>query len=289
MEIASRREVIAGSGVGAVRPARAARSASAWWVLVRARVFLLRRMVAHDVRARFAGTTIGIAWFLLQPLIMLGVYTVVFQQIYRAGPVAGGYGFAPFAFCGLWPWMAFQEGTMRAVTAVVDNAGIVKKVSFPSELFVVSAVVSSAIVQGAAFIVFLVVFVGVEAPARLFGLPWLVVPVVLQLAFAAGLGMLLACAHVFVRDVAQITAAVMSVWFFLTPIVYAESMVPRGLLPLLQWNPMTPIVRCYRAVALGSDPGPLTGVLFSAVVAALLLQLGRSAFRRCRPFFADHL
>lgn len=260
-----------------------------FWSRQRAHVFLLRRMVARDVSVRFAGTAVGMVWFLLQPLVMLGLYTLVFQHIYRVGQVEGRYGFATFTFCALWPWMSFQEGTMRAVTAVVDNAGVVKRLRFPSELFVVSVVVSSAITHGVGLALFIAIFVLAGDPARLAGLPLLAVPILLQLALAIGLGMLLACGHVFARDVAQIAAPALTVWFFLTPVLYAESMVPGGLRPVLEWNPLTSIVRLYRAAILGADPGGVGGPLYSALVAVVLLVAGYRAFARCRPFFADYL
>ena len=260
-----------------------------WGVAMRARLFLLRRMVARDVSVRFAGTTIGLAWGIFQPLVMLGLYTFVFQYVYRVGAVEGGHSFAAFAFCGLWPWMSFQEGVLRATTAVLDNAGIVKKLQFPSELFVGSVVLSSAITHGVGLALFVVSFLAVTDPARLLALPLLAVPVALQLALTIGLGLLLACAQVFVRDVLQIATPALTVWFFLTPIVYAEGLVPAAMRPLLEWNPMTPVIRLYRAVILGTDIGSVWGPCYSAAVAILLLGAGRVAFRRCRPFFADHL
>ena len=256
---------------------------------LRSRFFLLRRMVARDVSARFAGTRIGMVWSLVQPLVMLALYTFVFQYIYRVGQVEGRYGFAAFTFCGLWPWMAFQEGTMRAVTAVVDNAGVVKKLKFPSELFVVSVALSSAVTHGVGLVLFIALFWIAGEPARLAAIPLLALPIALQLALTIGLGMLLACAQVFVRDVAQIAAPALTVWFFLTPIVYAEGMVPARMRPLLDWNPMTPVIRLYRAGILGTEAGGLGGLFYSAAVAALLLYAGRAAFARCRPFFADYL
>jgi lipopolysaccharide transport system permease protein len=257
--------------------------------MLRARVFLLRRMVARDVSVRFAGTRIGMVWSLVQPLVMLALYTFVFQYVYRVGQIEGRHGFAAFVFCALWPWMAFQEGTMRAVTAVVDNAGIVKKLKFPSELFVVSVALSSAITHGVGLALFVALFQIVGDPGRPAAIPLLAVPITLQLALTVGLGMLLACAQVFVRDVAQMAAPALTVWFFLSPIVYAEGMVPARMRPLFDLNPMTPIIRLYRAAILGTEVGALSGLLYSTIVAVLLLAAGRAVFARCRPFFADYL
>ena len=94
---------------------------------------LLRQMVIRDLSARFIGTSLGAAWSLLQPLILLGLYTFVFGVIYQVRfQVAEGVGFVPFLFCGMWPWMAFQDACQRSVTVIVDNAQLMKRVQFRS-------------------------------------------------------------------------------------------------------------------------------------------------------------
>ena len=104
---------------------------------------LLRQMVARDVTARFVGTSLGAVWNLIQPFILLCLYTFVFGVIYRVRFQVEGVGFVPFLFCGLWPWLAFQDACLRSVTVIVENAQLMKRVQFPSELLVLSAIVSS--------------------------------------------------------------------------------------------------------------------------------------------------
>lgn len=281
-------------GMGAIgTPARAvdgahARRQSARWATARSRLFQLRLMVVRDVTQRFAGTKMGLLLSLLQPLVLLALYTFVFDYVYRVGQV-GGHSFSAYLLVALWPWMAFQEGLMRSVSAVIDNASVVKHLKFPSELFVASGVLSSAFLHGIGLVVFTVGFVLAVEPARAAGLPLLAVAALIQLALTFGLGLLLACAQVFVRDVTHAAGPVLSVWFFLTPIVYPETMVPPNLRQLIEWNPLTPLVRLYRAAILGTEAGGLGGPLFSALVAAVLVIVGRRVFLRCRPIFADYL
>ena len=174
-------------------------------------------MVRREIGARFAGTSLGGLWSLIQPAILLGLYTMVFSAIYRVGEVEGGHGFAEFVFCGLWPWLAFQEACLRSVTAITANANVVKKLQFPSELLVVAVVLASFLVQGVGFLLFLLglmlwkgTFIG---GAGLL----LCLPLGLALLLAIGLGMLLACGNVFFRDVEQLATAGFTLWFFLTP------------------------------------------------------------------------
>ena len=92
---------------------------------------LLATMVRREVGARFAGSSLGGLWSLIQPAIMLGLYTMVFSVIYRIRDIEGGHGFPEFVFCGLWPWMAFQEACIGSVTAITSNANLVKKTPIP--------------------------------------------------------------------------------------------------------------------------------------------------------------
>ena len=194
--------------------------------------YLLVTMVRREIGARFAGTSLGGLWSLIQPAILLGLYTMVFSVIYRVGEVEGGHGFPEFVFCGLWPWLAFQEACLRSVAAITANANLVKKLQFPSELLVVAAVLSSFLVQGVGFLLFLIglmVWKGTLIGAA--GL-LLCIPLGLSLLLAIGLGMLLACGNVFFRDVEQLTSAGFTLWFFLTPILYPASLIPESIGPL---------------------------------------------------------
>ncbi len=251
---------------------------------------LLRQMVIRDLSARFVGTSLGAAWSLLQPLILLGLYTFVFGVIYRVRfQVAEGVGFVPFLFCGMWPWMAFQDACQRSVSVIVDNAQLMKRVQFPSELLVIAAIVSSFLSHAVGFCLMLlgvVIWQGGIAPLSL-GL--LLVPFGLQLLLAIGLGLLLSPANVFVRDVSQLTGALFTVWFFLSPILYAVEMVPPALQPLLAWNPFTPILHLYRALILAPESVVWSWVLYPLGLSMLLLGVAQRVFSGCKGYFADYL
>ena len=251
--------------------------------------YLLTTMVRREVSARFAGTSLGGLWSLIQPLIMLGLYTMVFSVIYRVREIGDGHGFPEFVFCGLWPWLAFQEACTRSVTAITDNANLVKRLHFPSELLVVSVVVSSFFVQGIGFLLFLIglmlwkgMFVGTAGLL-------LCVPLGLSLLLAIGLGMLFACGNVFFRDVEQIVLAGFTLWFFLTPILYPHSLVPESLSLVFILNPMTAIIDLYRSLILSGSFTLGGGLVYSLCCAVGLFCTGGYLFQRCRGFFADYL
>jgi len=256
--------------------------------LISTQGYLLGGMIRRDLSSSFAGTSLGGLWALLNPAIMLGLYSLVFSRIYRVGAV-NGVGFTEFVFCALWPWMAFQDGCIRATGAVIDNASVVKRLQFPSELFVVSLAVSTLIAHGVGFVLFIVIFHLLGLVNVSLSLPLIIVPVTLQLVLTVGLGCVLACANVFFRDIGQIAGPVFTAWFFLTPILYPATMIPKGLRPLLSLNPMTPIVDLYRSVILSVPPPSFWLIGYSAAVALVLVLVGTWGFERSRGFFADYL
>lgn len=251
--------------------------------------YLLVTMVRREIGARFAGTSLGGLWSLIQPAILLGLYTMVFSAIYRVGEIEGGHGFAEFVFCGLWPWLAFQEACLRSVTAITNNANVVKKLQFPSELLVVAVVLASFLVQGIGFLLLLCGLM-VWKGTFIGGIGLLLcLPLGLALLLAVGLGMLLACGNVFFRDVEQIATAGFMLWFFLTPILYPASLIPESIGPLFILNPMVAITDAYRSIILSSSLNLGGALAYSVCWAVGLFWFGRYAFGRCRGFFADYL
>ena len=250
---------------------------------------LLRQMVFRDVTARFVGTSLGGVWNLIQPFILLCLYTFVFGVIYRVRFEVEGVGFVPFVFCGLWPWLAFQDACLRSVTVIVENAQLMKRVQFPSELLVVSAVVSSFVSHAVGFGLMLIgvaVWQGGVSPVAL-GL--LVVPFSLQLLLAVALGLLLSPANVFLRDVSPLVTALFTVWFFLSPVLYSIQMVPSALQPVLAWNPLAPILDLYRGLILMPEQVVWGGVLYPLLVCLVLLGVAQRVFAGCKGYFADYL
>jgi lipopolysaccharide transport system permease protein len=128
-----------------------------------------------------------------------------------------------------------------------------------------------------------------KGSVSLVSLVFLIVPIVLLIFLALGLGMFLACCNVFFRDVGQLTAAVFSIWFFLSPVVYAPSLLPEGLQPVLRWNPLSPILGLYRSLILSHRFAMSVELAYSMVVIVALVCLGACTFQRCKGFFADYL
>ena len=251
--------------------------------------FLLKEMVRRDLAGRYAGSALGVVWALLQPLWQLLLFNFVFSTVLRV-PLTGERtgSFAVFLFCGLLPWLAVQESLMRSATAITDNANLVKKVTFPAELLILSVVLAALLHEAMALLVFLAVLAALGS-LGLSGLPILLLAVVLQLVLTLGLGLLLAASHVLLRDVAQLLGMALTIWFYCTPIVYPLRLVPERVRTLLGLNPLTVLVGLYRWALLGGDGVGWQGIAVLVAAAVVLLSAGLWVFRRLESGFADEI
>jgi len=251
---------------------------------------LVWEFTRRDLHARFAGSAMGLFWSVVQPLLTLGVFLFLFAVVLdvRVPPADGTAPFALFLLAGMLPWLAFQETLIRAGHVVLDNVQLVKKTRFPAKVLPVYLALSSLVLEA---IGLLVLGGGLLAVGR--GLPptVLLLPLVvaLQLAFTLGLAWILAGLTVYFRDLAHVTGALLTVWLYLTPIVYPESLLPPGLRSLLWWNPVRHVVAGYRALLLDGRLPALESLGYLAVVAALVMWVGSRLFDRLAPSFSDEI
>lgn len=258
---------------------------------LRHQAFLLKELVKRDFQGRYAGSLLSFFWSFVQPLWLLVLFSFVFSTVMKLKLTQYGVpteNFGIFLFCGLLPWMAVQEGVQRASTAITDNASLVKKLQFPSEILILSVVLGALLHQVIAGGVFLVLLAALGELSWL-SLPWLVVALALQVPLTLGLALVLASTQVYFRDIAQIVAMVLNSWFYFTPIVYPLAMVPDWIRPWLEANPLTPVVELYRVAFLGAELRLVRETVVTGVLALLLAFAGVWLFRRLAPGFVDEI
>jgi ABC-type polysaccharide/polyol phosphate export permease len=212
-----------------------------------------RRLVLYnsvgDLRNRYRGSVAGYLWNVFVPLAQIIVFSTIFAALMgwdlpnlRKLPIKGGLSYVVFLCSGLLPWNTFADTLMRGVSSLVGNAGYLKKLPLPEQLFVAQDACSgflSGLLSVAIFLVFSIVIAG-------YGPYWEWVQIlpgmILLTGFAFGLGLVLSCVNVFFRDVHPLTQVVVLLWFWLTPVVYMEESFQRPgkewVLSVLAFNPM---------------------------------------------------
>lgn len=249
---------------------------------------LLGELVRRDIRMRYTGSLLGLFWSVLNPLLQLALYTIVFSVFLKVKlGDGGGHGrFAEYLFCALLPWTALQEAWTRATGGFLDHANLIKKTRFFLELVPLSLAVSALVHQAVATAVFLPVLAwrGSLEFSTLFWLPFLLA---VELLMMLGGGLLLGVLNVFVRDTAHVVGVLFLFLFWGTPIVYPKSAVPEPFLTLLELNPLTHMVEAFRYCFFGGSPPTWWGVVYWAGCSGVLLLLGLHLLRRTRAEVLD--
>jgi lipopolysaccharide transport system permease protein len=243
---------------------------------------LLRELIRRDFNARFTGSALGVVWAVLQPLTLVVLYWFVFTFMIPRAPGSTDDHYIYFLIAGLIPWLGINEGILRSTTSIVDNAPVVRKLPFRSELLVVVPNASALIFEAVAFGIFLVfVILTKPVPRTLWLLPF---AFVLQFAIQVGIGLFLAASYVFFRDLTQILGFILSIVFYLSPILYPAA---GRFEKWFAWNPMTPLLGLFRSAVLSAALPEVGSIVFLLVVACGVFVAGLLFFRRAQPTLVD--
>jgi lipopolysaccharide transport system permease protein len=251
-----------------------------------ARLFLLKEMVVRDIRARYAGSGLGVFWAFCQPILWLLLYAWVFGLILRIPVEKGFAGFPEFLLAGLLPWIAIQEGIGRASSALTDNAAMVKKTVFPLETLVLSVVLAAIVNQVIAFAIFGVYLAWLGH----LSLPWMLLALpalLLQGMLTFGVACFAATVTTFLRDVAHGIGIALTVLFYATPIVYPAALMPPRYHWILAVNPIAHLVEWYRRAFTLHVLPEASSVLYLTAFSGVAVVLASALFMRARPHFAD--
>lgn len=243
---------------------------------------LLGNLFRRDLQAKYRGSALGVLWTVANPVMLMGVYLLVFGVVWPAKFSTIDH-YPLFLLSGLALWTFFAAAVQSATRSMLDNANLIRKVRFPRQLVPLSVVLAH-VVSFAAMLV-LVLVLNFIVLARVRATEWLAIPLaVLFVGFVCGLGIIFASLNVLFRDVEFIVAALLVPWFFLTPVLYSLDTVSakhHHVVAVIHWvNPLSPAVQAVRApLFLGAMPH-WTDVLYLVVACALSLALGAWVFGR---------
>lgn len=245
---------------------------------------MLKTLVKQDINGRYKGSFFGFLWTLLNPLLMLFVYSLVFQFVFRTGIEH----YSIYLFICLMPWNAFANTIAIGTTCVSNNASILKKVYFPREILPLAVVISNTIQYFFSaviiFIALLVSGVGVSWYALL-----LPVIVLIQSIFSLGIVMILSAANVCVRDVQYIMNPVMMIWMYACPILYSISMIPERFLKIYKLNPMVTIMQGYQDILYSKTWPDFKNLGIVFLISIVVLIIGYLVFNKLQRRFAEEV
>jgi lipopolysaccharide transport system permease protein len=245
---------------------------------------LLYFLIWRDVKVRYKQTAIGAAWAIIQPLMTMIIFTVVFGKF--ANMPSDGLPYPIFSFAALLPWTYFSKALNQSVSSVVADANLITKVYFPRLLLPLSAVVGGLIDFAIAF-VFLLAMMAWYGLAPQWGILLLPFFVLLTMLTALSVSVWLSVVNVRYRDVGQAIPFLVQIWLFASPVAYPASVVPENWRFLYNLNPLAGIIEGFRWALLGSQNPPMVSLLSTSAVVLALLYGGIVFFKRMEKTFAD--
>lgn len=251
---------------------------------------LIQSLVARELKARYRGSVLGFFWSFFNPLLLLTVYTFVFAYVMPPAQLSEIPNFALFLFCGLLPWTWFQASLVESSNILISGGNLIKKVMFPAEILPIVTVLANLVhfLLGLPILVaFLIYF---DAPLQVSELVWFPVVVLVQLLLSVALALILSALTVHFRDIKDILANVMTLWFFATPIIYYWKFAPPRIRPFLNLNPFTHLAISYQEILyFPGDFGHWKWLLALGAGSFLLFLFAYFLFDRLRDTFAEEV
>ncbi|HET6516299.1 MAG TPA: ABC transporter permease [Thermodesulfovibrionales bacterium] len=250
---------------------------------------ILSQMVIREIKGRFVGSVGGLFWHFIHPVVMMVIYLFVFVYIFklRVGTGGGAGASAIYLLAGLFPWIILAEGLLRGTSSLIENANLIQKTSFPTEILTTKAVLAPLLSYGIA-IILLMAYKSITSG---FYTIFLVLPLILllQVFFTLGISFISATMTVFFRDVMQLVQLGISFWIYVTPILYPVSMLPPWAQQAMYINPLYPFMSVYQSLLLQGTTGASHMFLLSSAWALIFFIFGSFIFGKLKNEFADWL
>ena len=249
---------------------------------------LIQSLVARELKARYRGSVLGFFWSFINPLLLLLVYSFVFTYVLE-NKVEGIQPYALFMFCGILPWTWFASSLTEASGSLISGGNLIKKVLFPAEVLPIVSVLANMV----HFFLGLTILVGFliyyKHPPDALDLVWFPVVVFVQLIFTTALALILAALTAHFRDIRDLLANLLTLWFFATPIIYPWTQENvRRLKWIFNLNPFTHLAVSYQEILF--FPGPIghwKWLLALGAASVVLFLAGYWVFDRLRDSFAE--
>lgn len=244
---------------------------------------LLFVLTVRDIKVRYKQTVLGILWVIIQPVLMMLFFTLIFGRL--AGMPSDGIPYPIFAYAGLLPWTFFSNSLNGSANSLVGNSSLITKVYFPRMIIPIASVGAVLVDFLIAFglLVLLMFYYGIGLSVNILMLPVLAFLTALA---AIGAGMWMSALNVKYRDVRYALPFITQFWMFATPIIYPSTLIPEKWRWLLKLNPLTGIIEGYRSAIFGK-PFDLAGLGISITIIIIALLYSIYAFRRMERSFAD--
>lgn len=252
---------------------------------------LLKSLAWRDIAMRYKGSSIGLLWAIITPLLLLAIYTAVFSGIFQArwGQTGGPLEYALQLFVGLTVHGLAAECLNRSPAVMLNNVSYVKRVVFPLHLLPLVTLASALFHFVISVIILVLFYIVTKQHIPVMGIIYTPIIILPYVVWLSGISYLLSGLGVYFRDITQLMGLITTILLFLSPVFYPASMLPERLQVIFMFNPLTLIIEQVRAVLLDGGSPDWSGLGLYAIGALLMLAVGIWSFKKMRRGFADVL
>lgn len=245
---------------------------------------LLSELTMREIKQRYKQSVLGYAWVILNPFFTMLVMAFVFSIIMRIPDL--GVPYPIYLYAGLLPWTLFSNSLTSASNSLVSNAGLLTKIYFPREIFVLSTILAKIVDFALACSIFIVFMIYYQIPIN-WNVLWFIPIFLIQQLFTYALSLFLAAANLFYRDIQYLLSLILLIWMYLTPVIYATEFFPAKYQIIFKLNPMAVIINAYRQVILAQGAPNLQSLGIALALSLILLAITYKFFKKAEGVFAD--
>ena len=255
--------------------------------------FLMKQLVLRDFKVKYKRSVLGIVWSLLYPILMMAVMAIVFSQMFKF--IVEGINYLVYLMTGLIMFNYFSEASNAAMTSVVSNFSLINKVYIPKYIFPIS----KCLFVGINFLLTLIPWLGIillsyvglgeytcHININYLFLPYIFICLIL---FTIGMGLLLSCVSVFLRDIIYIYGIIITIWNYLTPVFYSVEILPKNLQSLMNFNPLYQFLNSAREIVLYGNAPSISGLVTLGLIALGSLLIGGLFFKKNQNKFIYYI
>ncbi len=245
---------------------------------------LLGQLTTREIKQRYKQSVLGYAWVILNPFFQMLVMAFVFSIIMRIPNL--GVPYPIYLYAGLLPWTLFSNSLISSTNSLVENAGLLSKIYFPREIFVLSTMLAKIVDFLLACSIFVIFMFYFQIPLS-WNILWVIPIFLIQELFTFALALFLAAANLFYRDIQYLLKLILLIWMYLTPVIYATETFPVKYQWIFKLNPMAVIINAYRQVILAGGAPNLQSLGIALGLSLILLAITYKFFKNAEGVFAD--
>jgi lipopolysaccharide transport system permease protein len=250
---------------------------------------LLAQMIGREIKARYKQSVLGYFWVILNPFFQMLVMSFAFSIILRIPTKsADNIPYSVFLFVGLLPWNLFATSISSSCKSLIDSSTLITKIYFPRSIIVLASIFSKLIDLFFASTILILYMIYYQVPINI-NIFWIIPIFFIQQIFTIGISLFFAASNLIYRDIQHLVTLVITLWFYLTPVIYPMELVPEKYKIFFQVNPIAVIINAYRQTVLGGLPPNYQSIIVALVVSILTLMLGLAYFKNKEKIFADNI